>query len=1109
MVKQHPPSNSFDSHDKEESTLWSSDSSQESVCQSKSQSSAVYPALSSSISEPGGHSQSAYSHDYTSTATSTSKEYNLFHSVYKDDPLSSTMTASVVHKTLISKPPSLILLQDLKIIEKVAVDECLPIHLLNDEFGEKIRVIRRDNEHSVTAFSSGVFQSWLSGSGRQPATWKTLVAVLRECKLNTLATFITGTMNKDVMNLEPLPYSNSLEITGFIEWLKQKYLLESVVDSPLLRRFGFYNEMKFVNLTFISDTGGKRFMMDRFLHQVNEFHHRDRLMVITGDPGSGKTTLMRYLAREWAEGKVLQSCQILFLIHLGDCTKEYKSLSDLLKSTEYDDYGNIEQISKMIGDEHGKGTCFLLDAYDEKLVKRDFLDKLINLNRLPLSKCIVTSRPSFANKLKHGVGIKVIGFDEKYFESYVSQLPEEIKTSIHHLWSNHTGVKEACQSPLYLSLMIYMVALDPKHEFPSSSMTQLYLGVMDSLLVHYQYLHHKWNARSLRNCVTKRTHCSEDMLCCAFTTLQRIAFDMVFKDVDHFEIEEPSIYESIKNLSIVSIHPVSHDMVTYMFTHRTFAEFFAAFHITTLPNNEVLFYITRYRHENVVWPFFFGLMGKYFKENVTTISTVFKRYISGSYPKSTVGDVCYQYCNAKNQVALTHSIISVIQELGWMNEDFYASTGIVVNSSVIIQYGDLDTSDFVLLLKYIFKVSTVHKLCYRKSGFAMITVEDWTLKINQIHLEFILAKLETDNFHKFAVPVVALPETTSITSICYRMESLFPFKHWFLELLPHSRQICLVEGLVTSLCPTVGQNDLKVYSISDSAYKTLLTLPNVSDLAIHSFGKIFKYDVLSSFSSLQTLELNLAFHGSITDLQLSGILRKPGELHTLKLHHLPCDGIPIYLSGLTELKHVHIDRSNLSECTDNFLYCLSRNRWLITLEITRSEIEVLKLVEILPMFTFLEELRLEYTGLSDSDIRVLSLALANLTRLSSLSLGSEFITDASVRMLANSLNSDSHQSFCKLRLLYNYIGKYDSDFSSLSRLSYLTHLSIQAIMQYENLFDIVKVFQSLTQLTYLCWSSYSLTDEEKDHLIKTLNNLTELRYLQLDFDGYLCRFSYL
>ena len=88
-------------------------------------------------------------------------------------------------------------------------------------------------------------------------------------------------------------------------------------------------------------------------------------------------------------------------------------------------------------------------------------------------------------------------------------------------------------------------------------------------------------------------------------------------------------------------------------------------------------------------------------------------------------------------------------------------------------------------------------------------------------------------------------------------------------------------------------------------------------------------DMLSKFSSLQTLKLVGNTFNRSSNLQLCSKLRNSGMLHTLKLFNLSCEDVPIamYLDCLTELKHFHIRDSNLSECTDDFVHFLSRNKW--------------------------------------------------------------------------------------------------------------------------------------------------------------------------------------
>ena len=1007
--------------------------------------------------------------------------------VDKNGHFSSSMAPLEPHK--VTQPPSLPLLHKLKIIEKVAVHQCFQINLLDDDWGHELDIVKKDNPHSVVDVSTGVFQSWLRGSGRQPATWKTVVDVLRECNLNTLADKITCTVSRDDMNVEPLPCSHSREVAGFVKWLKEEYSLKSVVEH--LHTVRLDNKLNFVNLTFLNDTNF-HLTMGQFLYQVDRLQNeQNKLMVITGDPGSGKTTLMRYLAREWAEGKVLQSCQILFLIYLGESKKEYRSLSDLLRDTEYKDYGDIEQIAKIIRHEHGKGACFLLDAYDERLVnKRDFLEKMISSKSLPHSICIVTSRPSFADKLKQTRHVKIIGFDEEYIEYYVSQLPKEINESVHRLWSKHPDVRQACRSPLYLSLVVYIVALDPNREFSSNTMTPLYLAVMDSLIDHYTTLHPKWNARSLKNCIIQKPLCQDDALCCAFTTLQRVAFDMVFKNVVYFEMEEPSLRDSIKELSIVSIHPVTPNNVTYLFAHRTFAEFFVAFHLTTLPQDELLFYATKYLQKHVVWQFFFGLMGKYYKENVTTISTVFKYYSRVSYGMLDV-DIyrgprdCYQYCGAAdNQVPISGRTLRVIQELGWSDNDFY--TSIVVNSSVIID--DFLDLDLEFLVKYLFEVAKIHKLYYYRDHYGVITMEDWTQRLNKIHFEF--ARWSWSSSESSVAPVV-LPETTSITFICYHVNDLIKAheltvqrKRNVFELFSRSNQNCLIIGLTSRM-----NDEFKNVSI--------ILAPYVTDLELYDSPDNYQilYFNLKNFSSLRTLKLFNPVFDNTSDIQLMcSKLRNSSILHTLELHDQTCEGASEYLDCLSELKCFGLMDSDLSGCSDDLLHHLSQTKRLKTLKICRTKIDIHKLVEILPMLTNLEELYLEYSVLNDSDISMLSFALKTLTLLNTLHLGSEFMTDTSVRTLANALSSESHKTFRKLKLRYNFIGKNVSDFLKLSQLTGLTHLSIQPTNQFENLVDIVKVLGYLPRLTHLCWSADALTDEEKYILFRVMSNLPHLLY---------------
>ena len=103
-------------------------------------------------------------------------------------------------------------------------------------------------------------------------------------------------------------------------------------------------------------------------------------ILITGHPGAGKTTLMRYLAKEWANGRRLQSCKVLFLFQFDRLSKdkEPQSLIDLLQLSPYNDL-DLKGLSEEIKLKQGAGACFLLDLYDEWIWKKDFIHQLFFL----------------------------------------------------------------------------------------------------------------------------------------------------------------------------------------------------------------------------------------------------------------------------------------------------------------------------------------------------------------------------------------------------------------------------------------------------------------------------------------------------------------------------------------------------------------------------------------------------------------------------------------------------------------------------------------------------------------------------------------------------------
>ena len=63
----------------------------------------------------------------------------------------------------------------------------LGIFLLEDDNGEQTSAIEQEFKCNAERINVRMLQLWLSGAGRQPVSWATLISVLRDMELNTLA----------------------------------------------------------------------------------------------------------------------------------------------------------------------------------------------------------------------------------------------------------------------------------------------------------------------------------------------------------------------------------------------------------------------------------------------------------------------------------------------------------------------------------------------------------------------------------------------------------------------------------------------------------------------------------------------------------------------------------------------------------------------------------------------------------------------------------------------------------------------------------------------------------------------------------------------------------
>ena len=129
------------------------------------------------------------------------------------------------------------------------------------------------------------------------------------------------------------------------------------------------------------------------------------LVLIEGRPGSGKTTLVHKVSRDWAKGeKVLLGAKMVFLITLRflNFSGRDRSLLDILEEF-YDGEVLRKKIEHDLQECGGKGVCFIIDGLDEyqhKNKKESVIYQLIYKQCLRFSMVIVASRPVATDEVK-------------------------------------------------------------------------------------------------------------------------------------------------------------------------------------------------------------------------------------------------------------------------------------------------------------------------------------------------------------------------------------------------------------------------------------------------------------------------------------------------------------------------------------------------------------------------------------------------------------------------------------------------------------------------------------------------------------------------------------
>ncbi len=348
---------------------------------------------------------------------------------------------------------------------------------------------------------------------------------------------------------------------------------------------------------------------------------RQKVILIEGAPGSGKSTLSWDICRRWGAGELFQEYEAVVLVQLRD--PEVQAATTLTDILPVPNRATAESVARQMKARRGHKVLLVLDGWDElphALQKKSLFRSLISpqLQDDALSECsvIVTSRPISSQVLHPLVTsrVDIIGFTQEelrqYFNECLSGDSQAVVALMERVEENPV-VASSCYLPLNAAIIVHLF-LSGNHNLPTT-VHGIFTSLVLCCLSRYQRerLGLEGEAANLESLTSLPEGLQE-----SFRQLCALAFSGVLEDRVTFSsshLDALGVQTDVSALGLLQAVPsvVSHKTtVYYNFLHLSIQELLAAYYISSMSASEQIVLFKRLFNQSrfaAVFQFYAGI----------------------------------------------------------------------------------------------------------------------------------------------------------------------------------------------------------------------------------------------------------------------------------------------------------------------------------------------------------------------------------------------------------------------------------------------------------------------------------------------------------------------